>query len=515
MKQIFKKTIALILSCPAALGFVACGDKENSSSGAPSTGKVLDVHIINLGYGTKWLSNIADEYKKVTGNTVKITSFDGMSGVTSLDDALDSGRSTADLVFTKRSTFVEDMYVESKRIEEDITSVWTSANDYDGGAKIIDKMNKDYTDYFNFDDKYYALPWAGGAFGIVLNEVVWEDIGYTDEDIPLTTDEMFAICDEIKAKSAQTWVYPFFYEKTYPYYASFTPIWFAQYEGVENMAKFNAGLDEDGQETSNVYNYVGQEESLKIFEKLLKESNGYQFSTFNSFAEMQDEFVAGDRDIRGVFCVNGSWLGTESGGTENIKFIKTPVISAIVNKFDAASTKTDAKLAEVIRYIDAGETGTKPTGVTDNDIKIVREARNYAYLTSGMDHQAMVLNYRPEDKKELAKDFLQFMYSDTGLKIYYKTQAGIRLPAKLASGQYSDDSSVKQSLFVESVNDIMDEGCLFTAETKCRLFSVEKISPIFQNGVGGSIVDILAKGDMTAVEIIEANINKLKQELGQ
>jgi ABC-type glycerol-3-phosphate transport system substrate-binding protein len=127
---------------------------------------------------------------------------------------------------------------------------------------------------------------------------------------------------------------------------------------------------------------------------------------------------------------NGAWLENEmsvnfaeeiASGKISFKTMKTPVISAITDK---TSFKGDEKLRELIRWIDGGKVGEKPSFASDADVKIVEEARGIYRPQLGL----VFLIPAYATAKDLAKDFLRFLYSDEGALIYASATQGINLP---------------------------------------------------------------------------------------
>ena len=194
----------------------------------------------------------------------------------------------------------------------------------------------------------------------------------------------------------------------------------------------------------------------------------------------------------------------ESGkGDANIDFVKAPVISSITDRFAADSDKSDAKLREIVKYVD-GTIAAKPTGVTDADIELVREARKSSYATGGVDHQGFIPC--TSDDIDYAKEFLKFMYSDEGLKIYYDTMGGLKLPATPTDG-YAVKADL--SVFTQSVSSLLSENYLCTTYAKSKMFTIAGVSNIYRNGMNSLVSDITTK--MQAGKSIAAIIDEIMQ----
>lgn len=504
MKKVVVLFLALVMMLVAGIG---CSDKgetgNNPSVDGPFSGKTLNLTIAKLGYGTDWLNKIVEAYSAKSGVKVNTRVKIGTDGVTAISTELGSMISEQDIYVTKIGNIFADLYrgqvsyqgVQYDSLYADLTDVYNTT--VDGENKTIkEKFDNGIVEHISFNDKYYYMPWSNGFMGIVRNINTWNKLGLTDDDIPNTTKELFALCDTIKSKASQMTsardkdIAPFIYASSDEYYSAVVPLWFAQYEGKNSISNFMKGLDPEGKVSYNLYAYDGQTEALNALNQLLK--NGYQHagSTSMSFTEMQSYFLAG----QAVFCVNGDWLEIEMGSSyKNVTadYIKFPIISSIIDKL---SFNTDSELSQLIDYVDShmtvGDNSGKPAFATDNDVEIVREARTMSFSSSGDDHTVIVPSY--SKNIDVAKDFLKFMYSDEGLNIYYDVMKGAKLPLTPTTG-YTEKTSL--SPFRKSINFIMSDNLIFNFDTKkTKMYSVCGVSPIWRNGLSTSIVNSLLDG---------------------
>lgn len=483
--KILTTLLAMVMSVSA---LTACG------GGSKTDPDAIQISVAKLGYGTQWLHNIANAYTNKTGVKIQIREEVGQDGNTKITTEIESLVSDVDIVF-QTASLSKNIYKGSIStggqqydcLYADITDVYKATLDGENGATIESKMNADVRSLADYDGKYYSLPWQGGVIGIVRNNDVWTRLGFTDADTPLTTDQFFSLCDKIVQKS----VFPFIYCSQDEYYTMFSPIWFAQYEGEENMNLFRNGRDPDGNVSEYLYTYDGQGAALRAMKQLIA-GEGYQDSSSLSldFTDMQGYFLNG----RSVFCVNGSWLEIEMGNYEgaNIEYIRTPVISEIVNKATSIKTaatangKTDDEmLALVIGEIDEGKTSSSYSQITQDDFDIVKEAREISYLSAGDSAVAYIPSY--SDKIDAAKEFLKFMYSDTGMNIYYETLNGAALPLTPTSGY---KSNITLTTFRKAVNKAEEDGYVFRYSTsKHRMFSIAGVDAYYRNGTGGIVAE--------------------------
>ena len=233
---------------------MACNRSGQRSE--PGENGYLHISAVQLGYGTDWLYALEEAFEEKAKINVDISTVVGATGQGTLDTEIESLASDTDLFFNKRGWFAEDVYKGSISVRgqaydclyADITDLSGAVVDEGCELTIEDEMDPLYAEAFNIEGKYYALPWAGGVYGIVRNLDVWDDLGLTDEDVPYTTNELFALCDEIKEEVA-----PFIYSLEDEYYTGWSTIFFGQYEGVDNVKLFMEGRDPDGEISQYVY----------------------------------------------------------------------------------------------------------------------------------------------------------------------------------------------------------------------------------------------------------------------
>lgn len=509
--------VALLLVAVFSLGaFTACDKKPDENT--------LTIEAVNLGFGLDWLYALADAYRAQHSEIkIDIQPFVGQTGNDAVNGHSEALAGYTDIFVFRPSKYHFNAYqgaVNTKTgkidcIYADLTDIYTAP--YEDGSTMESKTDPKVADYLKVNGKYYGVNWVDDFMGIVRNKDAWAKLGLTDSDIPVTTDEMFALCDKINGKNQG--IAPFIYSKTEEYYTSVWDIWMAQYEGEERMENFTRGLNPMGEFDENLYSFPGQKVALEVVERLLEKSGKkYKYQHENSdslsFTDMQSYFLEG----QAALCVNGSWLEIEmnksSDGKKsyNIDYIRMPVVSDLI-KLDIVKNggvDTDAKLAEVIRYVDAVDggdaTATKPDYTSDEAVARVREARHFSYARGGSDHTMVVAGW--SEKIALAKDFIKFMYSDEGMKVYYNAQGGMTLPAKLASGSYDQ---LQLSTFTQSVFSAMDSAYYseLCFAKSAKVYCLGGVSFTYTNGSGNFVTEMLA--GKTPDDIINANKAYLKQ----
>lgn len=509
MKKLKKRFLAIMAVCMSVIMAVCVGTGCKKDKYDPDA---IQISISKMGYGTEWLHNIVEAYTEKTGIKVQITEEIGQEGNSKIVTQVESLVSSIDIAFIEGS-IAKDVYTGAVSangqtydcLYAELTDVYKAEIAEESNATIECKMDVKTKEFLNFSDKYYALPWQGGVNGIVVNNQKWSELGFTSNDIPLTTEQLFSVCDTILSKNST----PFIYSLDDEYYTMFSPLWVAQYEGKESMELFLSGKDPDGNVTEYLYTYDGQLKALEVMKKLITTS-GYQHSAASSldFSDMQSYFLTG----QAVFCVNGAWLEIEMSNYKDVDigFIRTPVISSIVEKTPSivtaanyAGTTPDEMLANVIKEIDAGKASSSYQGVTAEDYSIVKEAREISFLKSGTNALAVVPSYT--SKLDKAKDFLKFMYSDEGLNIYYKTLNGATIPVKPTNGYTTD---VTLSTFRQTINKAETDNLVFDYSSKAKIFTAGGVNMHFRNG-SGTIVSKLIAGE-SPEQILSANITAIR-----
>lgn len=526
----FKRTLSLGLASFALVGALAgCG------SGAADDPNTLILKAVDLGFGVEWLYELADAYhEKNPDVNFEITPYPGQNGIQAIQAEMESLTGDTDIFYTRPSNYHKTIYMGAVNTKagkydcayEDLTDIWTTPFEGENGATIESKTDPRVADYLKVNGKYYGLNWADGFMGIVRNKNAWEKLGLTEDDVPLTTNQLFALCDRINASSVNTDgdqlndIAPFIYSKSEEYYTSVWAIWAFQYDGIEAENNFINGLDPAGEFSEYLFSYPGMKKSLSFIQGLLaKDGKSYKYqhkdSDSLSFTEMQSYFFLD----QAVFCVNGSWLEIEANKGKNPKqynadFIKAPVISDLVDRLE--TVEDDDKLAEVIKFVDAhpdeGDNAGKPEYASDKDVERVREARSIQQSRSARDHTAMIPAW--SKKKELAKDFLKYMYSDEGLGIYYKTQGGMLPPAKTSTGTLPE---ITMSTFATSANDGLMAG-KFTNQSFCyksKIFNVGGVRPNFTNNCSNYVTLFTQEKPESVDYIIKANTEYLQGRWSQ
>lgn len=224
-----------------------------------------------------------------------------------------------------------------------------------------------------------------------------------------------------------------------------TEVFAAQYDGLDyTVNTFYASKDAEGNSPSKdvFMTKDGRYQALKVYETIITPDYVVSGSNSADHVSMQTQFI----NESCAMMVNGSWMANEMksvAASDSFLTMKTPVISSITDKL--TTVKKDSELCKLIDAIDAVTDGTAALedykngdsydidgmSVSAADWDYVYAARN----TVGQNysgHGAYIPAY--SDAKEGAKEFLKYLYSDEGYKLYLEAQH-LTMPLSLDSGE--------------------------------------------------------------------------------
>lgn len=453
-----KKIVALILAIFTAFSFVGCNrgiDKTDTKT------DVLQLAIVNRGYGVDFLYKLVEKFEEKTGAEVAIVSESSIT-TTTRQSLLNPNTNGIDLYFAIED-FVDDLVYQGRSVVsgyecvfEDLSSLYDEPLEGWGQEITLRDMLDPFYFYANTylaTEKQYTTTWATALDGLIYNHELFEKYTLI---IPRTTDELFEVMDQIKAlqlrNSNNEIIYPFTYPGTDGYTYYLINVWFAQYAGTEVFYNFLQGKDADGNYVPECFLNKGMSDAYKVLEQILfiggkdTPSNGYVSDTdiSNNFTAAQVLFL----NESAFMMPNGDWLDREansnvSAGTVDIRFMKTPILSTITDNLD--TVKNDTLLRQVIDYVD-GTTTVKPANVSDADIEKVRAARSV--VNAEVAHMCFIPAY--SNNIELAKEFLLYFYSKEGQDIVsqysYGNTAPLHFDYTSLSG-YSEFTELQKSKF--------------------------------------------------------------------
>ena len=463
-----KLLLVFVLSAVCILSGTACAPKGTDLSGldpdiaigaetVDNSPNTIEISIYNAGYGVEWLNRCAKEFMKLNSN-YKIKAR--VLGNNSVTNQLKAGASnnSVDLfiiggnlnsLISQGSKVVAGYDVALASLDDVYSStvagesVTVESKMYDSVCQTL-KCEVEIGE--NVEEHYYSMPWGTGYSGIMYNKALFEDAGLYTE--PRTTDELIEYCEVLKDDGTV----PFICSAADDYFEYVSMVWWAQYEGQKGIDNFYAGkihdtADPDANTSIEIFKQEGLREMFKVYEDLLHPDKGYlfEFSETYNYTRAQKFFLTGQKAY-GAMIPNGTWLENEMANTtttatiDNIRPMRTPIMSALSDKmsywgeeknftemtkdasFSTKRAEYDAKLRALVDYVDG--VAAKPAWATDNDVKIMTEAR--AYMAGGAGATMSIPVYATATTA--AKEFLKFMATDTAIEIYLEATRGSILP---------------------------------------------------------------------------------------
>jgi len=459
MKKLIKLITIMLSIMLTFSSLAACGGGEVDDS-------TLEISIYEKGFGYAWLETMAADYEEKTGTSVTVIPFYDQDSETAL---LQTDSHSSDVLF-----FIADMSMHAEEGHlADITELVYNQRPYGVETGETIKELAHYSDVLNVarQGKYYSLSYSSSVQSLLYNKTTLDALfGAEDWSEPRTTDEWVKLLDDIKANHSAT-AYPLVTVADYMEYLVNT--WWAQYDGQAKYFDYWRGYD-NGEFCADdpiMAKSQGRLEALTMLESVYKKANGYMHEYTGTFIQ-EGKAKDGQRtflskgyssDAKKVaFFPCGDWFANEMGDTlmlgQDVRMMKTPVISSIKNTFEDATDKamTDEKLSEIIKKIDEkvayseAEYGCKQT--TYDKIK---EARSMIF-TNGEQMQAFIPS--SSENKEEAAQFLRYMVSNDAQSFYAQELDGLQMgygydPTK--------DESVKISTFVQSVISCTSEDTVY------------------------------------------------------
>ena len=439
MKKVFKKGLAAlllgVLTVSTAISVVGCGKKKVANDD-----QTLEIYIQNLGYGIDWLKAEIELFKEQDWVKEKYPNLNIPDVKYNTEYGYGSSQIQAgEKVNSTDLFFVNDGYGLQGAVDSEGNPYLESLNDvFESkvpGEDILykDKMFDEFEMTSKYDGTYWTTCWSAYYEGILYNADLFKELGL---EVPRTTNEMIALCKKVSDLGGTNKSYDKTYsvmmstsreEAAYWQYMMF-PIWWSQYEGLDNYYNYWKGIDvvTGTADSREVVRQDGRLESMKVIHELI---NKYSFEGAGSidFIEAQTRFLLGD----GLMMANGDWFFVEMSKTVeglkergidyDIRYMKTPIISSIINQLPTVND--EATLIAVIDAIDKGEKSY--ANVSEEDFAKVLEARSVVY-TEGYQQQAYIPSY--STSKELAKDFLRFLATYKGINQFMKSTNGATLP---------------------------------------------------------------------------------------
>ena len=471
--------LATMLASTAALG--AC----SPSSGSDSE-QVLDIYCLYKGYQDEWLTSAIELFKQQDWVKEKYPELevtytqDGVQGMAGQKLSQGKSMNKFDLMFSVLLTGEAG----GSLIADLTDSVYLTEVPGEPGVKVIDKIPDYILERMAYEgaaersdgyDTYYNTCYIEGAYGLMYNADLLKQM---DKSVPVTSDEFIELCRYIMNNGysftvggeTKTSYAGIMNASENQYWDTAFQIWWAQYEGYDEFVNFFKGI-KDSERTNKVLEQKGRLRSLELMEQVFGEEwtkedgtemigYGYESSHAINYIVCQTNFLSGN----GVFHYNGDYFPMEMSITADalkaqgidydIRYMKMPVISAIVERLEyreGESYMPDTMLADIVREIDNDvlydDSEAKTKGVSAEDFAIIVDARRIPLRNTGGTQTTAIPSYSPA--KEVAFDFLRFMYTDIAIENFYKTGKGVMFPVKYDVRQdaeiYKDLNKIQKS----------------------------------------------------------------------
>lgn len=434
MKKTFKKAMALTLgmaTISTAMFSTACGISKK----VDLEGKLV-VGLLSAGYGEKFMTELLNEYQKLNPK-VEFYVDSAEDKQSKFEGELKAGPkgNATDIYFIQDINFnkiVDDGAVTYQGVQydcllEDLTDTYNAPITYNNETQSIkEKMLPVFEEYFSKDmggtEKYYSFPWASAPCGIMYNTEMFTQHGWT---IPETTDELLALVQTIYNECVvgvndEEKIYPLVWAggDATTYWQFLEMVWQAQYDGIDGWKQFWSLEDAFGNYSADAFGSDSRLHMLEVMDELLTPEYCVPNSDTINHSTAQINFLDG----RAAMMVNGSWLLREmeknyTDPNMKIAVMKTPVLSAAKEKWEKVSAEKYQEIANL-------------------------------QFTLGTNLNAAIPAYA--DQKEVAKDFLKFIASDTGIAIYMK-YAKSTLPFKTSIAEEGTALYNELPYFVQSL----------------------------------------------------------------
>lgn len=471
-KTLWVRSAAILCAMAMTVSTVGCvgsGSKKKVDNTVEDTKHLVIMTSVG-GYGSEYLEALIDAFeKKNEGVTVELTVTPSNSSVMA-ESLKNPEKNDVDLYFCMQpATSAESLRYawNGEQALRDMTYLYDSqipGEEVTLGEKVnptakLFCQTEGRTTEDTSDDVYYGIPGLVGPMALYYNETVINNaLGKGNWSVPKTSDELIALCARLKEKDVH-FLMPGGLDG---YSRSLFLTWWAQYEGYDNFLKFFEGTgydvskDREVENSYYIFQQPGRKASLEASYDLVSYKNGYSLPNsveinVSVLNEWQTRFFIAKNKL--AFYPTGSWLGNEviaDTGVDydsQIKMMKNPVISSIIESTDSYSGSDDKRLpnitsdkilSQVVAYVD-GE-GKLPAGVTEEEVAFVRQARN---TTACLGESGCIIAPAYSNAKKLADEFLLFMASDEGIQIVKENTYGSFLPYNY---EYKDLDALEQSI---------------------------------------------------------------------
>ncbi len=501
-----KKSLKLF-ACALSLGLAAstivgCGPRVSDDEKIDTSKTQLYVYNFGGGYGSAWLDSVKARFEadyadyKLNGKTgveVKVRSQKKVIEPTDNLKSMDQ-----EIFFTESTNYISmqnsgQMLDITDMLKEDLTEK------YGESGSILDKFYDEQKDYYNVNEKYYAVPHYFTPFGISYNKEVFEEgyyiaaamqnketqatstydatlieteynagktsymtnsiefckpnagrtnlsagpdgkTGTFDDGLPATYAEFYLLCDKLSGTTyAIHWAGAPFKE----YFPMLLSALAANNEGKEQM---NLNFDYRGekQATTLIKNFDANGNPVLEDATTITSANGYEL------ARQAGKYYA--VDFLNTIVANKSWYKQDSG----MLFDAGHAHTTAQREFITAGKTTAKKMAMFIdgSWWESEATDTFKELATEKDPNLAKDKRSFGYLP--LPHPTanhigkstlydmysaigFIKSSIAEDKIPLAKAFLQYCNTNVSLQEYSQVTSTLKALKYEITGTYYDN----------------------------------------------------------------------------
>ncbi len=450
----WKKMISFVLIFVILAGLLAgCQEKREVVLKEDGTSEIQNKTAIvaynSVGYGHEWLETLAAEFNEMyaeEGYKIELKISPNMAYGNQPDLEIRKGADRNDVDMYMDAANLEKLLDASDKVMRGKGAVLVDLKEEVWNKPAITLGKQEETklikDRFLLDDTnlYYTgvkEKFHGGLYvlpsgmelwstGIIINPEVLKLYGYTTENLPRTTDEFNAMCEEIAAATKDTGIYAYSWpgSNASGFLAYLFFEYFAQYSGAENFLNFcmtrpstDATREEIISDGWRVYEDRGILEGLKAMEPIMKPKFSPPGSASMNHMEAQHELLVGNA----AFMIGGDWMFYQMKEeyyeeASQCLMMNTPVLSVIGTECGI----TDAQLSQAVGMVDEDKTNEEIMAaipeLDEAETERIRHARNIycggeISLRSGMCIPAYA------DGRDVAILFARFMCSEHAMEV--------------------------------------------------------------------------------------------------
>lgn len=203
-----KRTLALLLSSLMVMtSLTGCGGKGDSTGASAGETKTLKIAAFEGGYGKVYWEKLKENFEKShEGVTVELTVASNIEEV--IRPQIQAGN-VPDFIYlaTGRPDALTETFTKEQGLQDlsNVLNMKVPGEDVTVKDKLLPGFTDSYATNPYGDGKTYLLPLFYSPTGLFYNKTLFAEKGY---ELPKTWDQMFALGDKAKADGISLWSYP-------------------------------------------------------------------------------------------------------------------------------------------------------------------------------------------------------------------------------------------------------------------------------------------------------------------